>query len=319
MENLNWLVHALLYALLAFSGTTVLFLAVLFVARARNKDYTAPKKIATWAGIASSVGSFAIAALNVSLPIGILPETDPAYEAIKTYYTAIQGKPCSEAWTLIHSARIKELKDRDFGEEEFCRSYGTTLTFDHMEIQRLERKNDAMPTRIYHVAYDVWDELPRNDLYDLRLKDYADVVKARSYDESKLTGIIMHNLRLYYVVTDDAEAKVKELIANTPFWFTGSPEFIGEIKRAVLAGGRHVVGRHDRIALAGLVNLHRLAVEIRVGKMAGRAPEVDQREIELLGILVHAGAAPNDLLELAHRADLAVEHDQAAGLRIDAG
>ena len=73
------------------------------------------------------------------------------------------------------------------------------------------------------------------------------------------------------------------------------------------------------IALARLVNLHRLAVEVRIGEMAGRAAEVDQREVELLGVLVDAGAAPDDLLELGHRADLAVEHDQAAGLRIDAG
>ena len=53
--------------------------------------------------------------------------------------------------------------------------------------------------------------------------------------------------------------------------------------------------------------------------MAGRAPEVDQGEVELLRVLVHAGAAPDDLLELGHRADLAIEHDQPAGLRIDAG
>ena len=53
--------------------------------------------------------------------------------------------------------------------------------------------------------------------------------------------------------------------------------------------------------------------------MAGRAAEVDQREVELLGVLVDAGAAPDDLLELGHRADRAVEHDQPAGLRIDAG
>ena len=86
-----------------------------------------------------------------------------------------------------------------------------------------------------------------------------------------------------------------------------------------LAGWRHIVGRRDRVAFARLVNLHRIAVEIRVGEMAGRAAKVDQREIELLGILVHAGAAPDDLLELGHRANLAVEHDQAAGLRIDAG
>ena len=53
--------------------------------------------------------------------------------------------------------------------------------------------------------------------------------------------------------------------------------------------------------------------------MAGRAAKVDQGEIEFLGVLMDAGAAPDDLLELGHRADCAIEHDQAAGLRIDAG
>jgi len=53
--------------------------------------------------------------------------------------------------------------------------------------------------------------------------------------------------------------------------------------------------------------------------MRGRTAKVDQGEIEFLGVFMHAGAAPDDLLELGHRADFAVEHDQAAGLRIDAG
>src|SRR6202043_1307074 len=86
-----------------------------------------------------------------------------------------------------------------------------------------------------------------------------------------------------------------------------------------LAGWRHIVGRRDRVAFARLVNLHRIAVEVRVGEVGGRAAKVDQGEIELLGVLVHAGAAPDDLLELGHRAHRAVETDQAAGLRIDAG
>jgi hypothetical protein len=231
MDNLNQLMHAVFYTLLALSGTTVVFLLVLLVAWLRKKDYATLKKIAMWAGIATSVGSFAIASLNVKVPIGILPESDPAYLAIRTFYEAIQSKQCSNAWRLVHSARKKELKDKAFGEEEFCGSYKTTLTFENMDIQRQERKNDAIPTRIYRVAYDVWDEFPRNDLNDLRLKDYGDVVMSRSYDENKLTGIIMRNLRLYYVVPVEAEAKIKELIVNTPFWFTASPEFIAEIKR----------------------------------------------------------------------------------------
>ena len=53
--------------------------------------------------------------------------------------------------------------------------------------------------------------------------------------------------------------------------------------------------------------------------MAGRATEIDEGEIELLGVLVDARAAPDDLLEFGHRADRAVEYDQPAGLRVHAG
>ena len=53
--------------------------------------------------------------------------------------------------------------------------------------------------------------------------------------------------------------------------------------------------------------------------MAGGAAEVDEREVVLLRVLVDARAAPDDLLELGHGADFAVQHDQPAGLGIDAG
>ena len=53
--------------------------------------------------------------------------------------------------------------------------------------------------------------------------------------------------------------------------------------------------------------------------MVGRAAEIDQGEVELLRVLVDAGAAADDLLELGHGADVAVEHDEAAGLGIHAG
>ena len=87
---------------------------------------------------------------------------------------------------------------------------------------------------------------------------------------------------------------------------------------AVVVHGRDL-GRIDGIVLAGFVDLHGFAVELGVGEMAGRAPEVDQREVELACVLVHAGAAADDLLELGHRADRPVEHDQPAGLHVDAG
>ena len=87
----------------------------------------------------------------------------------------------------------------------------------------------------------------------------------------------------------------------------------------VFIRGRHVIGRSHRIIFARLVNLHRLAVKVRVGEVVGGAAEIDQREIELLGVLVNAGAAPDDLLEFRHGAHGAVEHDEAAGLGVHAG
>ena len=53
--------------------------------------------------------------------------------------------------------------------------------------------------------------------------------------------------------------------------------------------------------------------------MAGGAAEVHQGEVELACVLMHAGAPPDDLLELGHGANGAVEHDEPAGLHIDAG
>ena len=69
----------------------------------------------------------------------------------------------------------------------------------------------------------------------------------------------------------------------------------------------------------GLVDLHGIAVEVRIGEERGRPLEIHDGEEELAVVLVDARAAADDLLELGHRGDAPVEHDQLAGLRIDAG
>ena len=87
----------------------------------------------------------------------------------------------------------------------------------------------------------------------------------------------------------------------------------------VIARRRRIVGRGHGVVLAGLVDLNRLAVEVRIGEMAAHAAKVHQGEMEFSGVLMHAGAAPDNLLELGHGADLAVEHDEPAGLHVNAG
>ena len=106
------------------------------------------------------------------------------------------------------------------------------------------------------------------------------------------------------------------------------PAAVGGRVREDIAGGitsvrlrRRIilVRRREGVVLPRLINLNRLAVELRIGEVVGGAPEIHQREVEFAGVLVHAGATAEDLLELGHGADLAVEHDQAAGLDINPG
>ena len=88
-------------------------------------------------------------------------------------------------------------------------------------------------------------------------------------------------------------------------------------RRRPRSGG--VVRRHGRLVRPGFVDLHRIAVEIGVGKQRGGPLEVHDGEEELVVVLVDARAAADDLLELGHGVDAAVEHDEVAGLGIDAG
>jgi hypothetical protein len=46
-------------------------------------------------------------------------------------------------------------------------------------------------------------------------------------------------------------------------------------------GRRHIVRRIDRIVLARFVDLHRHAVEIRIGEVVGRLAEIEQGEVIL--------------------------------------
>ena len=65
---------------------------------------------------------------------------------------------------------------------------------------------------------------------------------------------------------------------------------------------------------------HRIAVEGRIGKEPrGGAGVVENVEPELAVVIPDARPAPDDLLELAHRADDAGQHDVLASRRIDAG
>ncbi len=79
------------------------------------------------------------------------------------------------------------------------------------------------------------------------------------------------------------------------------------------------IGWQRRIAFAGFVDLHRVAVELGVGEMGRGATKVHHGEVELLGVFMDPGAATQNLLELGHRAHGPIQHDQAAGLCVHPG
>jgi hypothetical protein len=233
MATINQIMHVAFYVLLALSGITIISLIFFVTIRSiKKRDYIVPKVIAAWAGIATSVGSFSLAILNFNFPIGILPESDPAYNAIKTFYNSIQARNCDAAWNLIHGARKKILAEEyNFGRDQFCEAYKTTQTYDGLEITREDKNSSGMSSRDYRVTYDVFDNLPRNNLYDLHLKDFSDVVRLGPWDEKHLLDEIIENLRLYFVVPEEDVPSIKDIIARTPFWYIADPEMISELQR----------------------------------------------------------------------------------------
>ena len=112
-------------------------------------------------------------------------------------------------------------------------------------------------------------------------------------------------------------------IAGAEVIGAGEERFVGaggRGERVVIVVGRgDVVGGRDRFAVGRFVDLDRIAVEVGVGEMAGGAAKVDQGKEEFLCVFMDAGATADDLFEFGHRADFAIEHDQATGLRVDAG
>ena len=201
--DLNAIIRIGLFALLACSVVTLIFVCVVFLRRVKKqKEAATAESIATWLGGITAVGTFCIGALNVTAPIGILPEADPALNAIKTFYSLIQGRECEEAWKLIHPARkdILEKEGRGFGVVQFCNAYRTTNTYENLQITKSKDTAGIPGSRIYRVSYDVTDEFPNNRFFsDVRLKT-VDALKTENVNETEIIEGVIENIRRYYVM-----------------------------------------------------------------------------------------------------------------------
>ena len=75
--------------------------------------------------------------------------------------------------------------------------------------------------------------------------------------------------------------------------------------------------RIDWICRSRLVDDHGCTVKFRIGEQFSRSAEVHDREVELPVLLVDSGTTPDYLLELRHRTDRLIQHDQLARLSVD--
>ena len=73
------------------------------------------------------------------------------------------------------------------------------------------------------------------------------------------------------------------------------------------------------VAWAYVEDAFGVAVKFRVGKQIGYVAEVHDGEVAFAVFFVDAGASADDLFEFDHRADIAIEHYEFAGLRVYPG
>jgi hypothetical protein len=232
--DLNTIIRGVFVVLLFASAGTLLFLFVPFLRRVKSERKATAKTIAAWFGGITAVGSLCVSALSVKLPIGVLPEGDPAVAAIQSYFAAIQARDCAMAWDLVHAARKDTLAKefRGFGQEQFCKAYQTTRTYENLQILRRQDTAGVGGARVYRVAYDVKDEFPNNRFFfELRSKTVAEALRKENVNEREVFERVTANLRRYYDVPDADLPRLREVIGNMPVVFIFAPELITETTR----------------------------------------------------------------------------------------
>ena len=79
------------------------------------------------------------------------------------------------------------------------------------------------------------------------------------------------------------------------------------------------IGEIDFVVWSYFHDLDGFAVEGGITEEAGGVAEVHDGEVAFAEVFADAGAAADDLFELGHGVDVLIEHNQMAGLGIDAG
>jgi hypothetical protein len=232
MNFLTSSIHLFLYALLITSGVTVIFL-VLALALRRRPQAARIGQLVKISGIITSVGALLLSIVNVTKPIGIAPPPDEAKETIVRFYDAIQDRNFDTAYRLIHPARLDEIRERrpSFGRDALKELYSSTREYRNKLITPVEGLTKDPSARVYHVSFDVSDEVPRNRLFESRQAMVRDFVEWNIIDEKALIASVVKNLREFYKVPDGAEPAIRDYVLSRQFESVLDPLFLLELRR----------------------------------------------------------------------------------------
>jgi hypothetical protein len=223
----------ILYVLLVTSAATLL-LFLLSVLLRSGPRVSSMISIAKPIAAITSLGTFIIALLNLSVPIGVIPPPDKAEQTIHEFYRAIQDRNFDTAYVLVHPARLDEIRKTrpHFDRGQFSETYATTRNYRNRSVCLLSSGEDKTG-RLYAVTFDVSDEVPRNRLYELQ-QDLVKDISARGFlNLESLLSFIMENLREYYEVPRSAEPVIRDFIVNRQFSTLIDPVLLSEIRRSL--------------------------------------------------------------------------------------
>jgi hypothetical protein len=230
MNILTTSIHLFLYALLVTSGVTVICL-VLALAFRKRPEAARVGQLVKISGIITSVGALLLSIVNVTKPIGIAAPPDEAKEVITRFYDAIQDLNFDTAFRLIHPARLDEIHERrpSFGRDTLKELYSSTREYRNKLITLASAKDPS--ARVYHVSFDVSDEVPRNRLFESRQALVRDFVEWNIINENALVAAVLKNLKEFYQVPDGAEPAIRQFILSRQFESVLDPLFLLELRR----------------------------------------------------------------------------------------
>lgn len=226
----------ILYLLLASSTGTILLVLVSVLLRSSRRKQSI-RSLAQAAGIVTSLGTVIVSLLNVWKPVGVIEPGDEAKQAIFRFYDAIERDNIDTAYDLVARARIEEIRKREetknWGKENFRKTYISTGGYLNKQVERVDTAPKDADTRVYHVSFDVSDQLPLNRVYELRYDIVGDVASKGLLNKDSLLEFVIQNLKEYYDVPPSAEQTIRDYIVNREFESLIDPLFLSEIRRNV--------------------------------------------------------------------------------------